>query len=105
MHKSDAISVKAMLYLKTAKEGGRKFPIGNRYRPNHVFEIRDGKFFPHTFIGEIQFEDDQIQLGETKEVTVKFLQFGEIEQYLTIGRKWLIYEGGKHIGDAEIIAM
>lgn len=105
-NRQDVISIKAKIYLKTTDEGGRINGIKTGYRPNHVFLKTEDNKFSQTYIGEIQFDEQEfIELGESKNVTVKFLLLGEIEKYLSIGRKWFIFEGGKFVGDAEIIGM
>ena len=105
-NRQDAISIKAKICLKTTDEGGRISGIRTGYRPNHVFEkTEDNKFF-QTYIGEIQFDQQEIiELGESKNVTVKFLRLWEIEKYLSVGQKWFIFEGSKLVGDAEIIGI
>ena len=52
---------------KTPEEGGRTHGIKTGYRPNHVFEPPNviGKL--QTWIGQIEFDDQEfIQPGETK---------------------------------------
>jgi hypothetical protein len=70
---NDLIIVKAKIYLKTAKEGGRTSGIKSGYRPNHAFEKPNDIRNIKTFIGDIQFDDQEfIEPGETKIVTVRF---------------------------------
>lgn len=102
-NQSDLITVKAKLKLKTTQDGGRKTGFINGYRPNHVFEYKDGQPL-QTFIGDIKFEgQDTIEPGEEKLVTVRFLLNQPIEQYIQVGRKWWIHEGSKCFGEAEIV--
>lgn len=101
---NDIIYVKAMLHLKTSEESGKSNPIRTGYRPNHVFEQTNDLKKLKAYIGEIQFSDQEfIHPGETKSVLVKFLRFGEIENYISIGQKWFIYEVPRLVGEAEII--
>ncbi|MDN3579503.1 hypothetical protein [Mucilaginibacter flavus] len=98
------ILIKAKIKLKTKEEGGRTTGFISGYRPNHVFEYPQNGEYLQTFIGDIVFEGQPtIEPGETKDVTVRFLINQPIEKYLDKGRKWWIHEGGKLIGEAEII--
>jgi translation elongation factor EF-Tu-like GTPase len=100
---SDLLTIKARLTLKKTEDGGRKTGFISGYRPNHVFEYNQEQGY-QTFIGDIKFEDqDTIEPGEQKIVTVRFLLNQPIEKYLTIGRKWWLHEGQIVIGEAEII--
>lgn len=97
------IIIKAKLKMKTTKGGGRVHGFTSGYRPNHVFEYKDGVLL-RTYIGDIMFEGQPtIEPGEEKIVTVRFSSMQHIEQYLNIGRKWFIHDGGKCVGEAEII--
>ena len=92
------------LNLFSKEEGGRDNPIGNGCRPNHVFEYEKDGTLKYTFIGDFQFgENNLLNQGMTKNVTVRFLTHQPIEQYLYIGKKWWIHEGPRKIGEAEII--
>ncbi len=98
------ILIKAKIKLKTKEEGGRTTGFISGYRPNHVFEYPQNGEYLQTFIGDIVFEGQPtIEPGETKDVAVRFLINQPIEKYLDKGRKWWIHEGGKLIGEAEII--
>lgn len=97
------IHVRANLKMKSTEEGGRQTGFHCGYRPNHVFEYKNGKML-NTFIGDIQFNHtDLFMPGETHEVTVRFLLHLPIERYLNIGRKWWIHEANKVLGEAEIL--
>jgi hypothetical protein len=56
-----------------------------------------------TYVGEISFDKEWIQLGDSEIVTVKFLPGQSIEKYLNVGQKWWIHEGQKLVGEAEIL--
>ena len=101
---NELIIAKAKIYLKTTKEGGRTSGIKSGYRPNHAFEqpkdIRNIK----TFIGDIKFEDQEfIEPGETKIVTVRFLRNEIVEKFMKVGQKWFIYEVPRLVAEGEII--
>lgn len=101
---NDIIYVKANFYLRTPEQGGRKTPIKTNYRPNHLFEKATHFKKIKTYVGQIEFSEQEfIFPGETKIVMVKFLRFGEIEKYIVVGKKWLIYEVPRLIAEAEII--
>ena len=98
------IIVKAKITLKTKEEGGRETAFYSGYRPNHVFELPNNLKILLAYIGAIQFPDrGSFAPGETKIVTVRFLNVPEIKKYMTVGRKWCINEGPKTIGFGEIL--
>jgi hypothetical protein len=97
------ISVKAKLKIRTPEEGGRKTGFISGYRPNHVFEYHNDEII-RSYMGDIVFDDQQtIEPGEEKIVTVRFLLNQRVDPFLNVGRKWWIHEGGRVIGEAEII--
>ena len=101
-HQNRLIIFKVILRLKSTEAGGRKNGIISGYRPNHVFEYTvDGKM-DQTYIGNIVF-DNEIQPGEERPVTVRFLMHEPIEKYMTKGRVWWIHEGPHQIGEVEIV--
>lgn len=101
--KIEIITVKASIRILTQSEGGRATGITSGYRPNHVFEPFNDIKQIRTYIGEIRFDDQEyIQPGETKIVTVRFLQ-NEVEKFLVVGQKWLIYEVPKLVAEGEIL--
>ena len=73
MSSEDLITIKARLRLKTTDEGGRWSGIKTGYRPNHVFEYNRKGNFLTTYIGEITFDKEWIQLGDEEIVTVRFI--------------------------------
>ena len=102
----ELIHVKAKLTLIPTELGGRKTGIKSGYRPNHVFEYQTNGQFKYGYMGDIQFELDELFLpGENKEVLVRFLSRQPIYEYMNIGRKWWIHEGAIKIGEAEIISI
>jgi len=101
----ELIHVRALMKMKPTSKGGRMTGFLSGYRPNHVFEYKEGKLL-NTFIGDIQFDHKELFMpGETHEVMVRFLFHMPIEKYLNIGRKWWIHEGRKVIGEAEILTV
>jgi hypothetical protein len=103
MDKKEFITIQAKLRLKTTAEHGRWSGIKTGYRPNHVFEYNKKGRFTSTYIGEITFDKEWIQLGDEEIVTVNFVPGRSIEKYLNIGNKWWIHEGQKLVGEAEIL--
>ncbi|MFM7850709.1 MAG: hypothetical protein ACKO96_02035, partial [Flammeovirgaceae bacterium] len=86
------------------EEGGRHSGFKSGYRPNHVFELPDNFKNLRTYIGDIHFDDqDLIEPGESKIVTVRFLKVPEVEKYINVGQKWFINEGARTLGTGEII--
>jgi len=104
MRTPDLTIVKARISMKTTEEGGRKSGFKSGYRPNHVFDLPPNLKNLQTYIGDIQFDDQElIEPGETKIVTVRFLKNPEIEKYMNVGQKWLINEGILTFGFGEIL--
>ena len=101
---NDLIIIQAEISMKTSEEGGRKTGFASGYRPNHVFEFTEKGTPARTFIGDIQFDDQPlIEPGETKTVTVRFLNVPEIQQYIQVGQKWFINEAYITLGFGEIL--
>ena len=104
MRTDDLIIVKAKITMKTTAEGGRQHGFESGYRPNHVFELPDDLRSLKTYIGDIQFDDQElIEPGETKIVTVRFLKIPQVENYIKVGQRWFINEAAKTLGFGEII--
>jgi len=98
------ITVKARIQMKKTAEGGRKSGFKSGYRPNHVFKMPQNLSELKTYIGDIQFEDQElIEPGETKIVTVRFLRVPPIEKYMKVGQQWFINEAAQTIGYGEIL--
>ena len=104
MRTDDLIIVKAKITMKTTAEGGRQHGFKSGYRPNHVFELPDDLRNLTTYIGDIQFDGQElIEPGETKIVTVRFLKMPQVEKYIKVGQKWFIYEVPRLVAEGEII--
>jgi len=104
MRTEDLIIVKAKITMKTTEEGGRKSGFKSGYRPNHVFEFPNDLRNLKTYIGDIQFDDQElVEPGETKVVTVRFLKVPQIEKLINVGRKWFINEAAQTLGYGEIL--
>jgi len=98
---NNLITVKAKIRLHS--RGGRKAGIVSGYRPEHVFEYLHGDTIKANFMGQIDFEYDEIKRGEDKIVTVKFINTETVREYLTVGRTWWLYEGARQVGEGKII--
>lgn len=98
------IIVRARIRLRTHEEGGRIGRIATGYRPNHVFELPPNAELVRSYIGDIQFDEPGfLEPGETRIVAVRFLRNYIPEEYIQVGKKWFINEGGRTVGDGEII--
>ena len=98
------IIVKAKITMKTTAEGGRQHGFKSGYRPNHVFELPANLQILTTYIGDIQFDDQElIEPGETKVVSVRFLKIPQVEKYIKVGQKWFINEAARTLGYGEIL--
>ncbi len=90
--------------MKPTEDGGRKSGFISGYRPNHVFELPENSRDLRTYIGDIIFNDVGLfEPGETKIVTVRFLNTPLIEKYINVGQKWFINEASRTLGYGEII--
>lgn len=104
MRTDDLIIVKAKITMKTTEEGGRSSGIKSGCRPNHFFELPNNLRSLNSYIGDIQFDDQEfIEPGETKIVIVRFLKMLQVEQYILVGQKWFINEGERTLGFGEIL--
>lgn len=96
--------IETSLKLYETESGGRKTPIENGYRPDHVFEYEETGIIKYAFIGDIQLGRlKNISTGEEAHITVRFLTHQPIEQHLEIGNKWWIHEGNNKVGEAKIL--
>lgn len=101
---NELVYVRALLTLKSSEGGGRETGVVSGYRPNHIFNYEDPKRSFNTFIGDVNFEHKKLFMpGESHEVLVCFLFFQPIEKYLNLGKKWSIFEGGREVGEAEML--
>lgn len=101
----DLIVVSAKLIFRATTEGGKSNPIRSGYRPNHSFEKLENNIDRVFYIGEVQFGDKEfIYPGETSIVTVIFMKTGGIENYLTLGPRWYLYEVPRLVAEGEIIS-
>jgi len=90
--------------MKTTGEGGRINGFKSGYKPDHIFELPDKLKNLRAYIGDIRFDDQElIEPGETKIVTVRFLRNPGIEKYINVGQKWLINEATRTLGFGEIL--
>jgi translation elongation factor EF-Tu-like GTPase len=104
MRTHDLIIVKAKITMKTKDEDGRQHGFLSGYRPNHVFELPVHGNTLVTYVGDFRFEDQELfEPGETKTVTVRFINIPEIQKYIVIGQKWFINEASKTMGFGEIL--
>jgi len=102
-YRDKLIIVKAKLKMKRTEDGGRVHGFTSGYRPNHVFEYKDGVLL-RTYVGDIVFEGQpMIEPGEEKIVTARFSSIQQIEQYLNVGRRWFIHDGRGCVGEAEMM--
>lgn len=104
MQTDELIIVKARITMKTTEEGGRKSGFISGYRPNHIFEPTYDLKNLQSYIGDIRLEGEELfEPGESKIVTVRFLNVPPIEKYIKVGQKWLINEGPNTLGYGEIL--
>jgi hypothetical protein len=88
------------LRLLTTEEGGRQGYVdapAYGYRPTSRI---DGKFFDIRIVPALRME-----LGQTYEVEVAFLDIENARPHLAVGRVLTIWEGTKKVGEATILKL
>jgi translation elongation factor EF-Tu-like GTPase len=90
-----------MLSFLSTEKGGRKTEARSGYRQNHNFGLPSGREF---YMGEITFaQNESINPGESKEVSIKFINGPGLINALQSGRPWRIQEGPKLVATAVLI--
>ena len=96
------IVVRATIAVVPTDKGGRVGPFTKGLRPNHNFGSQDDRFF---YIGQIEVpEGEWVYPGETRELSVTFLNARGLCDLLKPGRTWRIQEGARLIGTGTVIA-
>jgi len=96
----DPITVRATISLIPEIDGGRHGPFTEGYRPNHNFGGPENSLF---YIGEVMVGNDEwVYPGDTKDVSVKFLNARGLKEMLVVGRKWRIQEGHRLVAHATV---
>lgn len=97
------IVVRAKITVVPTAEGGRVGPFTKGLRPNHNFGSEYDSFF---YIGQIEVpEGEWVYPGETRELSITFLNARGLLEMLTPGRTWRIQEGPKLIATGSVIAI
>jgi translation elongation factor EF-Tu-like GTPase len=103
MEPGPATRVLARVSVLRTEDGGRTMPFTAPYRPNHNFGSSEGCEF---YVGQIEVPRGiQVHPGETRDLTITFLNGPGLPQLLHVGRTWRIQEGSKHVATAEVIAV
>jgi elongation factor Tu len=96
-----SIVVRAILRLLRTDQGGRRSAVHSGYRPNHNFGGHDDLEF---YIGQIDFQSpDTLELGDSREVFVRFISGPGLREKLQVGRSWRIQEGHRLVGEATVL--
>ncbi|TLD68530.1 hypothetical protein FEM03_22255 [Phragmitibacter flavus] len=97
------IVVLAKIAMAPTDKGGRIGPFTKGLRPNHNFGSEEDRIF---YIGQIEVpESEWVYPGETRELSITFLNARGLAEMLTPGRTWRIQEGPKLIGTGTVIAI
>ena len=97
------LTVKARITLLPTDEGGKQKPITKHYRPNHNFGDSSNR---HFFIGQVELDENEwMHPGETRELSITFLNVKGLVEKLQPGVKWRMQEGGKLVGTAEVVEL
>lgn len=83
----------ADIYMKTNKEGGRKEPILNGYRPQFYFRTVDV-----TGVTKIENEKGVINPGDNENLEIKLVKPIALE----VGTEFKIREGGRVVGNGKV---
>ena len=84
-------------------DDGRKMPFTAGYRPNHNFGDAENQRF---FIGQVEVaEGEWVHPGETRELTITFMNVAGLREQLTPGRRWRIQEGWRLVATAELLSL
>ena len=86
--------------MNSAESGGRDLPGGAVFRPNHNFGDDSNRSF---YIGQVEVPADGLRAGETRVLTVTFLNGKGLSELLQVGRRWRLQSGPKCIGIAEVL--
>jgi translation elongation factor EF-Tu-like GTPase len=98
-----SLHVRARVTLVPTEAGGRKGPFSDGYRPNHNFD-RPGN--TRTHIGVVRLSPGDLAYpGQTKEVSITFVNAPGLSQLLVSGRTWRIQEGNRLIATAEVLEL
>ena len=94
------ITVEADVTLLPTSESGREGGITSGYRPNHNFGSEKNA---EMRMGQIEVVNDEwIEPGESKSVTIKFLMPEAYVIDLVPGKTWRIQEGGRLVGSGKV---
>jgi hypothetical protein len=93
-------TVLARVLINARELGGRDLPSGAIFRPNHNFGDESNRAF---YIGQVQVPEDGQRAGETRVVTILFLNGEGLDQLLHVGRQWRLQSGPNLIGTAEVL--
>jgi translation elongation factor EF-Tu-like GTPase len=95
------ILVRARIYLLAESDGGRSSAVAALYRPNHNFGSAVSRLM---HIGQIEFIDGEpLAFGQDKEAMVRFLDAGNLREYLYPNREWRIQEGQRLVGRGVVL--
>ena len=95
------IDVVADVRFLSTDEGGKTCSVRAKYRPNHNFGSPDDRAF---YIGQIEFAlGDEIAPGESRRVSIRFLNGAGLKELLVPGREWRIQEGTKLVALARVV--
>jgi translation elongation factor EF-Tu-like GTPase len=98
------IRVLARVHVLATADGGRSVPFTAKYRPNHNFGGADDN--RHFFIGQVEVpEGEWVYPGETRELTITFINVAGLREQLTPGRRWRLQEGWRLIATAELLSL
>lgn len=103
MSRDELIRVLARVHVLAAADGGRNHPFTAGYRPNHNFGTAENRDF---FIGQMEVpEGEWVHPGETRDLTITFLNTVGLPEHLTPGRRWRIQEGRQLVATAELLSL
>lgn len=94
------VSARARISMLPAAKGGKTGPIWERYSPNH--KLQEGLYCMGAFTS---IEGGHISPGETGLAEITFLVVEELTAWFKPGLTWKLNEGGRSVGEGEILAL
>jgi len=93
-------TVLARVSINSYELGGRDLASSTVFRPNHNFGDESNRAF---YVGQVQVPEDGLRAGETRVVTIVFLNGHGLDQLLHVGRQWRLQSGPNLVGTSEVL--
>ena len=95
------IDVRATMTLLPDARCARRSDSKIHWRPNHNFGAQEDRVF---YIGQVEFDQPgTIEIGQTRDVLVRFMDGPGLKEQLLPGRSWRVQEGLTLVATARVI--